>query len=206
MKKILLILLFSVTACSTNKDLVGKMLTENIPSQDKAIKEGTPLNSTRTVTRAAGDFNLIERLYDTVWFQTEKELDDGVVEVETEFVIFDDKSWIVEREMENGRMERVEADDFAKLTWITDIPTKEEEEAIDGKTVSRNAAIARNESIDDGELEMEYEGYWLEDENTLYIVEGDTSEQAERLLKAVIANPTAAEYLDTEKYTLSTTL
>ena len=49
MKKILLILLFSVTACSTNKDLVGKMLTENIPSQDKAIKEGTPLNSTRTV-------------------------------------------------------------------------------------------------------------------------------------------------------------
>ena len=206
MKKILLILLFSVTACSTNKDLVGKMLTENIPSQDKAIKEGTPLNSTRTVTRAAGDFNLIERLYDTVWFQTEKDYDDGKLEVETEFVIFDDKSWIVEREMENGRMERVEADDFAKLTWITDIPTKEEEEAIDGKTVSRNAAIARNESIDDGELEMEYEGYWLEDENTLYIVEGDTSEQAERLLKAVIANPTAAEYLDTEKYTLSTTL
>jgi hypothetical protein len=206
MKKILLILLFSVTACSTNKDLVGKMLTENIPSQDKAIKEGTPLNSTRTVTRAAGDFNLIERLYDTVWFQTEKDYDDGKLEVETEFVIFDDKSWIVEREMENGRMERVEADDFAKLTWITDIPTKEEEAAIDGKTVSRNAAIARNESIDDGELEMEYEGYWLEDENTLYIVEGDTSEQAERLLKAVIANPTAAEYLDTEKYTLSTTL
>ena len=206
MKKILLILLFSVTACSTNKDLVGKMLTENIPSQDKAIKEGTPLNSTRTVTRAAGDFNLIERLYDTVWFQTEKELDDGVVEVETEFVIFDDKSWIVEREMENGRMERVEADDFAKLTWITDIPTKEEEEAIDGKTVSRNAAIARNESIDDGELEMEYEGYWLKDNHNLYIVEGNSEAEAERLLKLVIANPTAAEYLDTEKYTLSTTL
>ena len=206
MKKILLILLFSVTACSTNKDLVGKMLTENIPSQDKAIKEGTPLNSTRTVTRAAGDFNLIERLYDTVWFQTEKELDDGVVEVETEFVIFDDKSWIVEREMENGRMERVEADDFAKLTWITDIPTKEEEEAIDGKTVSRNAAIARNESIDDGELEMEYEGYWLKDNHNLYIVEGNSEAEAERLLKLVIANPTLAEYTDTEKFLLSTNI
>ncbi len=206
MKKIVMILLFSVTACSTNKDLVGKMLTENIPSQDKAIKEGTPLNSTRAVTRAAGDFNLIERLYDTVWFQTEKELDDGVVEVETEFVIFDDKSWIVEREMENGRMERVEADDFAKLTWITDIPTKEEEEAIDGKTVSRNAAIARNESIDDGELEMEYEGYWLKDNHNLYIVEGNSEAEAESLLKAIIANPKVAESLDTEKYLLSTKL
>ena len=201
MKKILMILLFGVTACSTNGDFVGKMLTENIPSDDKTIKEGTPLSSTRAMspTAGTGDYDLIQRLYDTVWYQTEKEIDDGKLEVETEFVIFDDKSWIVEREMENGRMERVEADDFAKLTFIKDI------EITSGDT-TRNAVIAKNTSVDDGELETEFEGYWLVDPNNLYIVEGDTQGEAERLLKLVIANPSAAEYLDTEKYLLSTNI
>ena len=201
-KKILIILLFGVTACSTNNDLVGKILTENIPSDDKAIKEGTPLSSTRAMspTAGTGDYDLIQRLYDTVWYQTEKEIDDGKLEVETEFVIFDDKSWIVEREMENGRMERVEADDFAKLTWIKDV-------LIDGETPpKRNAVIAKNTSVDDGELETEFEGYWLKDEYNLYIVEADTEGEAERLLKLVIAKPTLAEYTDTEKYLLSTNI
>ena len=202
MKKILMILLFGVTACSTNGDFVGKMLTENIPSDDKTIKEGTPLSSTRAMspTAGTGDYDLIQRLYDTVWYQTEKKFDDGKLEVETEFVIFDDKSWIVEREMENGRMERVEADDFAKLTFIRDVD-------IDGESPpKRNAVIARNDSMDDGELETEFEGYWLKDEYNLYIVEGDTQGEAERLLKLVIAKPGAAEFLDTEKYLLSTNI
>ena len=123
MKKIALLLLFSVTACSTtDNNLVGKMLTENIPSEEFTILEGIPLSSTRamTPTTGTGDYDLIQRLYDTVWYQTEKEFDDGKLEVETEFVIFDDKSWIVEREMENGKMAKVEDDDFAKLTFIKD--------------------------------------------------------------------------------------
>ena len=115
-------------------------------------------------------------------------------------MIFDDKSYIVEREMEDGKMEKVEADDFAKLTFIKDV-------LIDGETPpKRNAVIAKNESIDDGELEMEYEGYWLKDDHNLYIVEADTEGEAERLLKLVIAKPGAAEFLDTEKYLLSTNI
>ena len=201
-----MILLFGVVACTTtdensaDKNSSGKMLTKNIPSEDKTVKEGRALDSKSLVTRATGDFNLIERLYDTVWFQTEEEFDDGKLETETEFVIFDDKSYIVEREMENGKMEKVEADDFAKLTFIKDV-------LIDGETSpKRNAVIAKNESTDDGELEMEYEGYWLVDAHNLYIVEGDTQAQAERLLKLVIAKPGAAEFLDTEKYLLSTNI
>ena len=206
MKKIALLLLFSVVACSTtDNNLVGKMLTKNIPSTEFTILEGTPLSSLRAtgLNSRVGDFNLIERLYDTVWYQTEKDYDDGKLEVETEFVIFDNKSWIVEREMENGRMEEVEADDYAKLTWITDVALTDET-VVDGKTASRNAAIAKNESID--ELELEFEGYWLKDEHNLYIVEGDTLLEAQILLDAVIKNPTLAEYLDTEKYILSTNL
>ena len=196
-----MILLFGVVACTTTEEnRVGKMLTENIPSDDKTVKEGRALDSKSLVTRATGDFNLIERLYDTVWFQTEEEFDDGKLETETEFVIFDDKSYIVEREMENGKMEKVEADDFAKLTFIKDV-------LIDGETPpKRNAVIAKNESTDDGELEMEFEGYWLKDEYNLYIVEADDAVEAERLLKLVIASPTAAEYTDTEKYLLSTNI
>jgi len=201
MKKILLILLFSVVACSTtDKDLVGKMLTENIPSTEFTILEGTPLSSAKNLQGATGtgDFNLIQRLYDTVWYQTEKDYDDGKLEIETEFVIFDDKSWVLEREMEDGKMEKVEADDFAKLTWITD----ETVNSTTKKTASRNAAIVQNFSID----ELEYEGYWLVDDHNLYIVEGDTVHEAEVRLEAIIANPDLAEYLDTDKYTLSTKL
>ena len=90
MKKILMILLFGVVACTTteensaDKNRVGKMLTENIPSDDKNVREGSALDSTKAVTRAEAedpaDFNLIERLYDTVWFQTEEEFDDGKLE------------------------------------------------------------------------------------------------------------------------------
>ena len=199
MKKILMILLFGVVACTTTDEKVGKMLTKNIPSEDKTVKEGRALDSKSLVTRATGDFDLIERLYDTVWFQTETEEDDGKLETETEFVIFDDKSYIVEREMEDGKMEKVEADDFAKLTFIKDV------EIASGDT-TRNAVIAKNESTDDGELEMEFEGYWLKDEYNLYIVEADDAVEAERLLKLVIASPTAAEYTDTEKYLLSTNI
>ena len=207
-----MILLFGVVACTTTEEnRVGKMLTENIPSDDKNVREGRALDSTKSVTRAEAedpaDFNLIERLYDTVWFQTEEEFDDGKLETETEFVIFDDKSYIVEREMEDGKMEKVEADDFAKLEWKTDVALAGETvDLTTKKTASRNAFVAKNTSIDDGELEMEYEGYWLVDAHNLYIVEGDTQAQAERLLKLVIAKPGAAEFLDTEKYLLSTNI
>lgn len=110
MRNILILILFSVASCNTaDKNLIGKMVTKNIPSEDFKIKKGRPLQSTKTISTDTriGNFNLIERLYDTVWYQTEKDYDDGKLEVETEFVIFDNKSWVVEREMENGRMEKL---------------------------------------------------------------------------------------------------
>lgn len=171
MRNILILILFSVASCNTaDKNLIGKMVTKNIPSEDFKIKKGRPLQSTKTISTDTriGNFNLIERLYDTVWYQTEKDYDDGKLEVETEFVIFDNKSWVVEREMENGRMEKVDSDDYARLVWLTDVALLGEVvDPVSKQTASRNAAIVKNWSRD----EVEYEGYWLKDELNLYIVD-----------------------------------
>ena len=181
------------------------MVTKNIPSEDFKIKKGRPLQSTKTISTDTriGNFNLIERLYDTVWYQTEKDYDDGKLEVETEFVIFDNKSWVVEREMENGRMEKVDSDDYARLVWLTDVALSGETvDPVSKQTASRNAAIVKNWSRD----EVEYEGYWLKDEFNLYIVEADTQNEAKAALALIIANPNLSDFLDTEKYLLSTNI
>ncbi|MGL4561416.1 MAG: hypothetical protein ACRCV0_03905 [Brevinema sp.] len=106
MKNILFIILFFISACSTQNDgiLSDKPLTQNIPSTDKFIKAGKRLDSihvfsTESVINSGTTFDVIERLYDTVWYQTEKEYDDGRLETETEFVFFNNQSWVVEREM-----------------------------------------------------------------------------------------------------------
>ena len=206
MRNILILILFSVASCNTaDKNLIGKMVTKNIPSEDFKIKKGRPLQSTKTISTDTriGNFNLIERLYDTVWYQTEKDYDDGKLEVETEFVIFDNKSWVVEREMENGRMEKVDSDDYARLVWLTDVALSGETvDPVSKQTASRNAAIVKNWSRD----EVEYEGYWLKDELNLYIVEADTPNEAKAALALIIANPNLSEFLDTEKYLLSTNI
>ena len=206
MRNILILILFSVARCNTaDKNLIGKMVTKNIPSEDFKIKKGRPLQSTKTISTDTriGNFNLIERLYDTVWYQTEKDYDDGKLEVETEFVIFDNKSWVVEREMENGRMEKVDSDDYARLVWLTDVALSGETvDPVSKQTASRNAAIVKNWSRD----EVEYEGYWLKDEFNLYIVEADTQNEAKAALALIIANPNLSDFLDTEKYLLSTNI
>lgn len=206
MRNILILILFSVASCNTaDKNLIGKMVTKNIPSEDFKIKKGRPLQSTKTISTDTriGNFNLIERLYDTVWYQTEKDYDDGKLEVETEFVIFDNKSWVVEREMENGRMEKVDSDDYARLVWLTDVALSGETvDPVSKQTASRNAAIVKNWSRD----EVEYEGYWLKDEFNLYIVEADTQNEAKAALALIIANPNLSDFLDTEKYLLSTNI
>lgn len=201
MNIIVTFLLLIMVSCSTTPNTTGKMVTKNIPSTDKTVKEGTPLNAKSYAgnSRATpSEYNVIERLYDTVWFQTEEEFDDGELEVETEFVIFDNKSWVLEREMENGIMEEVEEDDFSELKTCKEVANGDK----------KNAIIVLSTSKDGSETETEYEGYWLQDDHNLVIVEGDNLNEVQTRLEAIIAIPNLndIDYEDTEKYLLSTNL
>lgn len=87
--------------------------------------------------------------------------------------------------------------------WLTDVALLGEVvDPVSKQTASRNAAIVKNWSRD----EVEYEGYWLKDELNLYIVEADTPNEAKAALALIIANPNLSEFLDTEKYLLSTNI
>ncbi|MBW5381155.1 hypothetical protein, partial [Brachyspira hampsonii] len=143
MKKIILILsiLSVLTVACSNKASTGpasgsKPLTTNVPSDDKTVKDGTPLaswngssqvmkiNASVSVNNAAAEntakeYTLLERLYSTTWYQSEEDYDDGRLETEEEFVFFNDKSEMVKREYENGIVDG--RDDYATLTWIEDI-------------------------------------------------------------------------------------
>ncbi|MGL4389246.1 MAG: hypothetical protein ACRCTJ_07635 [Brevinema sp.] len=196
MRYILLITLFFITSCSiTDKGRAEKLLTINIPSTNRLVKAGTPLSSkTKRVTDLSTktEYNVIERLYNTTWYQTEKEYDDGKLEYETEFVIFNSSSSVVEREMKNGRMERIERDDYKKLIILST--------TIAGIT-DLNAAVVQSV---DGDGDKEYEGYWLKDEHNLFIVEGRNKADVQRRLELIIQDPMNSLYFDTEKYLLST--
>ncbi|MGL4676326.1 MAG: hypothetical protein ACRCWI_01500 [Brevinema sp.] len=190
------LILFLLVSCSSldNKTPTEKILTKNIPSTDKLIREGRNLNTTSFRQRNTTEYNLIERLYDTVWYQTEEEFDDGKLETETKLVIFNKDSSVVDREIENGIMEKIDDDDFSALTDITDVTAN-------GVLDLRNAVVALHHFLDG---DREYKGYWLKDEYNLYIVEGDTKNEATAQLQKIMKNPTLAEFLDTEKYLLST--
>lgn len=197
MKYLIYSIFFVLISCSQTENLLvsEKPLTKNIPSTDKTILEGRSLNTASSITKTANqnttqEYTLIERLYNTVWFQTEKDYDDGRLEIETEFIMFNDKSWVVEREVENGKMERVEADDYKYLQVVKD-------DILDDK----NAAIVLAQEL--GDDDVEYQGFWLKDENTLYVIEAETIASAVLQLKAIIAQPALAHFNDTEKYILS---
>ncbi|MGL5956493.1 MAG: hypothetical protein ACRC0X_07835 [Brevinema sp.] len=200
MKIFILLLLLSSCTLTNNKN-TNKILTKNIPSTDKFVKEGRPLNRAllrNSVREVKEDttYNLIERLYDTVWYQTEEEYDDGILETETELVIFNNNSSMLEREIENGIMEPIEDDDYSVLSEIMDVIVA----GISDNT--RNAVTVKHLSID----ETEYKGYWLKDEYNLYIVEGDTAVEAKQNLERVMKNPNLAEVLDTDRFLLSTNI
>lgn len=175
----------------------NKPLTGQIPSTDKTKLEGTKLSS-RKMEPAADDgtFAVWQRLYDTTWYQTEKEFDDGRLEVETEFVFFNSDSSVFEVEVENGRAERPDRDDYAVLTPIKAI-TYTSDNRTDGN--DQNAWIV---SKLDGEGEREYEAYWLYKEDILYITEGDHESEVEEQMKRVMDNLREGD--DTERYLLST--
>lgn len=175
----------------------NKPLTGQIPSIDKEKLEGTKLSS-RKMEPAADDgtYAVWQRLYDTTWYQTEKEFDDGRLDVETEFVFFNSDSSVFEVEVENGHAERPDRDDYAVLTPIKAI-TYTSDNRTDGN--DQNAWIV---SKLDGEGDLEYEAYWLYKEDILYITEGDHESEVEEQMKRVMDNLRDGD--DTERYLLST--
>ena len=144
---------------------------------------------------ADGTYAVWQRLYDTTWYQTEKEIDDGRLDVETEFVFFNADSSVFEVEVENGRAERPDRDDYAVLTPVKAI-TYTSENRPDGN--DQNAWIV---SKLDGEGEREFEAYWLYKEDILYITEGDSAQEAEQMMTFVMDDLFEGD--DTERYLLS---
>ncbi|MEI0479040.1 hypothetical protein [Brachyspira pulli] len=219
MKKIILVLtiLASIAAVSCNSKqaptIGDKPLTSNVPSDDKTVKTGTPLsqwndsdaNKSITVnasvaannnagsTQTPTEYNLLERLYSTVWYQSESDYDDGRLETEEEFVFFNENSEMVKREYENGRIDG--RDDYSQLQWVADITLK-----VQDAKKSRNACIVKNIEKDGFGYDMEYEGYYLVDRNTLYIVDGDTEDIVRRKLENAINGRIDPE----DKFVLST--
>lgn len=193
MRKFLIFLGILVASCSVADKRSAKILTGNIPSTDKQVLTGRSLSArsaSKAASRATTEYGLIERLYDTVWYQTEEEFDDGRLEVETELVAFNANSWVVEREIENGIMERVERDDYKQLTFV------------EGLNADSNSVIV---SAREADGDIEYEGYWLEDEYNLYIVEADSQDRVRTRLEAIRNSPATANR-KAEKYLLSTNI
>ena len=216
MKRIILIIsILSVFAVACGNKATGpatgsKPLTTNVPSDDKTVKNGTPLASwngnSQSITvnasvagnqaAAAQDgYNLLERLYSTTWYQSEEESDDGRLETEETFVFFNENSEMIEREYENGIIDG--RDDYATLQWLEDIATP--------STVAnkdKNACIVRNTENGKYENDTEYEGYYLVDRDTLYIIDGDNQDEVRRQLNELIGGNTQ-KYRE-DKYVLST--
>ena len=215
MKKIILIIsILSVFAVACGNKATGpatgsKPLTTNVPSEDKTVKDGTPLASwngnSQSITvnaSVAGNqtaatqdgYNLLERLYSTTWYQSEEERDDGRLETEETFIFFDPSSKMVQREYENGIPDN--KDEFSALQFVTDITIPNAQANKD-----RNACIVKNIEKEGNEVDTEYEGYYLYNETTLYIVDGDNEQQVKDKLTSLVANPT--RYVE-ERFVLST--
>lgn len=186
-----------------------KPLTENIPSVDKTkLSGGTLSRSAVSVQTAAGtstgateelgseikvntdgigankEYTLLDRLYSTTWYRSEKDYDDGrLEEIEEEFVYFNENSWISKREYENGRPD--DDTDYAWIDYVESFRTP----LIDGnKNTDANACIVENKEKDDDDddFDVEFEGYYLADENTLYIVDGDSKDEIEAKLTGLL--------------------
>ncbi|WP_302280192.1 hypothetical protein [Brachyspira pilosicoli] len=230
MKKFLLIIsIISMAAIScANKDNAGgateSLVTKNIPSLNKSQKTGTANTqssvslsvSAQATAPAAGTlelkettdtgtgttYSVLERLYSTTWYQSEEDYDDGKLETNETFIFFNENSEVVEREYENGVLDG--RDEYSALTWIADIVVQNGSIAQLSGDYSRNACIVQNKEMNDNDRDTEFEAYYLADEDTLYIVDGDTRDEVSRELQQLIkdiANNSPRAYGD--KYVLS---
>ncbi len=235
MKKSLLILsacagLLAASCSNVSSSGTGggdKPLTENIPSVDKTKLSGGTLSrsavsvqtAAATGTGATGglgsvidvntdgigankEYTLLDRLYSTTWYRSEKDYDDGrLEEIEEEFVYFNSDSSISKREFENGRPDDR---DYAKLKHVRSFRTDEGE-----TNFNANACIVLNMEPEDDDFDVDVEGYYLADENTLYIVDGDEGHiesQLKWLIGRIKSGGNIRDYGDDDikRYVLST--
>lgn len=229
MKKFLLIIsIISMAAisCADSNGAGGateSLVTKNIPSINKSVKDGTPNTqssvslsvSAQATAQAYGDvtlvedknpatgtYSVLERLYSTTWYQSESDYDDGKLETNETFIFFNENSEVVEREYENGVLDG--RDEYSTLEWVADIElTSGNFAPLEGQQ-SRNACIVKNREMNDNDRDTEYEAYFLYDQNTLYIVDGDTEDEVSRELQQLIKDiAKGSQRAAGDKYVLS---
>lgn len=229
MKKFLLIIsIISMAAisCSNSADPTNGNIavSGNVPSIYKNQKSGDSVSSwigtkdgtdqeTKSISasyqqnqqQVTATVNLLDRLYSTTWYKTEKDYDDGREETESTFVLFSDISERLETEYETG--DKPETDYYTLTVVNADIntPTTMAYLADDpNKTqADRNAVVVKVEER--GDNDVEYEGYYLYDRDTLFIVEGNTADQVQTRLNNIIAQVTkdnSSANIRADKYTL----
>lgn len=182
--------LFSMTAsassASTNSTTDIPTIT---PQQDTANNNAKP--------EEQKEYSVLTRLYQTVWFQTEEEQDDGKVETETTFLFFNENSEIEERELETGEPDE---SDYSKLEIVDiDLITSQDND----ESRNKNACVVKNTEIVGNDKEFEL--YYLKDKNTLYVIELPekyTKKEAEKIIKELEENGTVK--YNEDKYALST--
>lgn len=232
MKKFLLIIsIISMAAisCADSNGAGGateSLVTKNIPSINKSVKDGTPNTQSSvslsvsaqqasapatgttievaqtTDTGTGTTYNVLDRLYSTTWYQSEEDYDDGRLETEETFLFFDSSSRMVQREYENGVLDG--RDEYSTLEWVADIElTSGNFAPLEGQQ-SRNACIVKNREMNDNDRDTEYEAYFLYDQNTLYIVDGDTEDEVSRELQQLIKDiAKGSQRAAGDKYVLS---
>lgn len=239
-KKILIIISVSMLAlaCKSNLGSSGKPVTKNIPSVNHTEKQGSlSLNASKTalfsMTASASsastnstseiptitpqqdtvtnnakpenqrEYSVLTRLYSTVWFQTEEEQDNGKVETESTFLYFNEDSKVEERELETGEPDESEYSTVEIVEGIELVTSQNNDADRD-----RNACVVKNTELDDNDIE--YQLYYLKDENTLYVIEltekytkaRELQNIAESIIKNLEGN-NASSY-NKDKYALST--
>lgn len=239
-KKILIIISVSMLAlaCKSNTGSSGKPVTKNIPSVNHTEKQGSLKNASKTalfsmtalassastnsttdittITPAVDtqkndnqakdqrEYSVLTRLYSTVWFQTEEEQDDGKVETESTFLYFNEDSKVEERELETGEPDESEYS-IVEIVEGIELVTSQNN---DDTTRDRNACVVKNMELDDNDIE--YQLYYLKDENTLYVIEltkkytskNELKKEADSIIKEIEKN-NAVKYNE-DKYALST--
>lgn len=239
-KRIIIIIAVSMLAlaCKSNTGSSGKPVTKNIPSVNHTEKQGSlSLNASKTalfsMTASASsastnstseiptitpqqdtvtnnakpknqrEYSVLTRLYSTVWFQTEEEQDNGKVETESTFLYFNEDSKVEERELETGEPDESEYSTVEIVEGIELVTSQNNDADRD-----RNACVVKNTELDDNDIE--YQLYYLKDENTLYVIElpekytkkEDLQKEAEKIIKELEENGTVK--YNEDKYALST--
>ena len=230
MKKFLLIIsIISMAAisCSNSADPTNGNInvSGNVPSIYKDQKTGSSVSSwigtkdgtdqeTKSISAsyqqnqqqaAAAEVDLLQRLYSTTWYQTESDWDDGREETESTFVLFSEDSSRLETEYETGEKPETDYYTLTVVNGTMDTPTTLPYLADDPKKeqANRNAVVVKVEER--GDNDVEYEGYYLYDRDTLFIVDGDRQADVEQKLQNIITQITkdkSSANIRADKYTL----